>query len=95
MKSPTALNRIADLKALKSAWRGISKRNKLSHGVDNVTIKKFSSNLEGNLKSIRHDLLTGNYNFSPLRPSEITKVGSSKPRPIQIPVIRDLAVLRS
>jgi RNA-directed DNA polymerase len=95
MKSTSALHAISDLQALKTAWRAISKRNKLSRGSDKVTIKTFSSNLDSNLRAISSDLRLKKYEFSKLRPAMIAKPGSDKPRPIQVPAIRDRVVMKA
>ena len=95
MKSISALQSVSEITALQAAWRAISKRNKLSKGSDNVTIKTFSSNLDSNLRTISSELRSKTYQFSKLRPVMIAKPGSEKPRPIQIPTIRDRIVMKA
>lgn len=95
MRQLSALQSVSEVKALKDAWRQISKRNQLSRGSDNVTIKKFSSNLDENLKQISKDLREKSYRFAKLRPATVPKAGSNKGRPIQIPTIRDRVVMKA
>jgi RNA-directed DNA polymerase len=80
---------------LQAAWRAISKRNKLSKGSDNITIKAFSSSLDLNLRAISSDVRAKTYQFSKLRPATVAKPGSEKPRPIQIPTIRDRILMKA
>ncbi len=95
MSSLSALYAISEIKALQASWRAISKRNKLSRGSDNVTIKAFAFNLDLNLRAIGSELRSNTYQFSKLRPAAISKSGSHKPRPIQIPAIRDRVVMKA
>jgi RNA-directed DNA polymerase len=80
---------------LQAAWRAISKRNKLSKGSDNITIKAFSSSLDLNLRAISSEIRAKTYQFSKLRPATVAKPGSEKPRPIQIPTIRDRIIMKA
>jgi RNA-directed DNA polymerase len=95
MRSTSALQAISEISTLHAAWRAISKRNKLSKGSDNVTIKAFSANLDSNLRTIRSDLNSKKYQFSKLRPATVAKPGSDKRRPIQIPAVRDRIVMKA
>ena len=95
MRSTSALQAISEISTLHAAWRAISKRNKLSKGSDNVTIKAFSANLDSNLRAIRSDLKSNKYQFSKLRPATVAKLGSDKRRPIQIPAVRDRIVMKA
>jgi RNA-directed DNA polymerase len=95
MKPISALQIISDREKLNDAWRAISKRNKLSSGSDKITIKAFSANLDRNLRDISKDLRDKTYQFSKLRPATVAKPGSSKPRPIQIPAVKDRVVMKA
>ena len=95
MNSTSALRTISDRESLRRAWKEISKRNPLSRGLDNVTIKAFKSRLEENLSEISADLRAGTYIFNKLRAHAIKKPGSSKARPLQIASVRDRVVMKS
>ncbi len=95
MRSTSALEAISEIGSLHAAWRAISKRNKLSKGIDNVTIKAFSANLDSNLRAIGSQLRSKEYQFSKLRPATVAKPGSDKRRPIQIPAVRDRIVMKA
>jgi len=95
MRSTSALQVISEPSSLHAAWRAISKRNKLSRGSDKVTIKAFSGSLHSNLETISKELRGKTYKFSKLRPATVAKPGSDKPRPIQIPAIRDRVVMKA
>lgn len=66
------------------------KRNRGAAGVDKVSIKMFEANLEENLVALMRDLKTGKFRPRPLRRVHISKgPGSTKLRPLGIPVVRD------
>jgi RNA-directed DNA polymerase len=95
MHSASALRTISDRESLRKAWKEISKRNPLSRGLDNVTIKNFKNRLDENLLEISDELRSGRYEFSKLRAHAINKPGSHKPRPLQIASVRDRVVMKS
>lgn len=95
MNSRSALLAISDKRQLYKAWRQISKRNVLSKGSDNVTIKAFKASLDQNLSDISSELKSGQYTFQKLRAHAISKPGSSTPRPLQIASVRDRVVMKS
>jgi RNA-directed DNA polymerase len=95
MNSGSALRVISDREELRKAWREISKRNMLSKGLDNVTIRAFKNALDQNLSQISSDLRANTYAFNKLRAHAIKKPGSSKPRPLQIASVRDRVVMKS
>lgn len=66
------------------------KRNRGAAGVDKVSIKMFEANLEENLEALMRDLKAGTFRPRPLRRVHISKgPGSTKLRPLGIPVVRD------
>jgi group II intron reverse transcriptase/maturase len=72
-----------------NAFRAV-KRNRGAAGVDKVSIQMFAANLEENLARLMRDLKTGTFRPLPLRRVHIPKgPGSSKLRPLGIPVVRD------
>lgn len=72
-----------------AAFRTV-KRNRGAAGVDKVSINMFAKNLEENLACLMRDLKAGTYRPSPLRRVHISKgPGSTKLRPLGIPVVRD------
>lgn len=95
MNSGSALRVISDREQLRKAWREISKRNLLSKGLDNVTIRAFKNSLDQNLSQISAELRANTYTFNRLRAHAIRKPGSSKLRPLQIASVRDRVVMKS
>lgn len=95
MNSASALRTISDKESLRKAWREISKRNMLSKGLDNITIKAFKSRLDENLSEISADLRAQRYTFNKLRAHAIKKPGSKKARPLQIATVRDRVVMKA
>jgi RNA-directed DNA polymerase len=94
VKSSTALYTVSELKHLREAWKKLAKRKK-SKGSDGVTIEAFAADLDWNLRQISKDLRKGTYQLSSLRPSVHFKFGSPKPRPLQIPAVRDRVVMKA
>jgi hypothetical protein len=78
MNSGSALLTISDKHHLRKAWQEISKRNMLSKGSDNVTIKAFKACLDQNLFDISCELRSGRYLFQKLRAHAIAKTASSR-----------------
>jgi len=71
------------------AFRAV-KRNRGAAGVDKVSIQMFDANRNENLAALMRDLKSGKYRPLPLRRVFISKgPGSSKLRPLGIPVVRD------
>ncbi|MGH9494375.1 MAG: reverse transcriptase domain-containing protein [Candidatus Sulfotelmatobacter sp.] len=95
MNAGSALRTISDKEHLRKAWREISKRNMLSKGLDNVTIRAFKNSLDQNLSQISAELRAGHYAFGKLRAHAIKKSGTSKQRPLQIATVRDRVVMKS
>jgi group II intron reverse transcriptase/maturase len=74
---------------MRQAFQAV-KRNRGAAGVDKVSIAMFESNLEENLASLMRLLKTGRFRPRPLRRVYIPKgPGSTKLRPLGIPVVRD------
>jgi RNA-directed DNA polymerase len=94
VKSSTALHIVSDLGHLRKAWKKLAKRKK-SKGCDGVTIEAFAADLDWNLRKISKDLREGTYQLCRLRPSVHFKPGSPKPRPLQIPAVRDRVVMKA
>src|SRR5271165_2088373 len=91
----SALHQISEIEHLRKAWRAISKRNTRSKGLDDVTIASFKTHLEDHLGTISADLRSNQYVFGKLRAHAINKPGSTKKRPLQIPVVRDRVVMKA
>lgn len=74
---------------MRQAFQAV-KRNRGAAGVDRVSIQMFAANLEENLQALMRELKTGTYRPLPLRRVHIPKgPGSTKLRPLGIPVVRD------
>jgi len=69
-----------------------TKRNRGTHGVDNISIKFFGKYLEENLSRIQEELSSGTYRPQRLRRIYIPKPGTTEKRPISIPTVRDRVV---
>jgi RNA-directed DNA polymerase len=66
-----------------------------SKGLDDVTIRVFKTHLEEHLGNISAELRSDRYVFGKLRAHAIDKSGSTKKRPLQIPVVRDRVVMKA
>lgn len=76
-------------KVMRQAFQAV-KRNRGAAGVDRVSIKMFEANLEENLTALMREMKTGQFRPLPLRRVHIPKgPGSTKRRPLGIPVVRD------
>lgn len=74
---------------MRQAFQAV-KRNRGAAGVDKVSIAMFAANLEENLTALMRELKTGTFQPLPLRRVHIPKgPGSTKLRPLGIPVVRD------
>lgn len=74
---------------MRQAFQAVQ-RNRGAAGVDQVSVKLFAANLEDNLTALMRELKTGSYRPLPLRRVHIPKgPGSTKLRPLGIPVVRD------
>src|SRR5260370_19017006 len=66
------------------------KRNRGAAGVDKVSVQLFDANLEENLAALMRELKTGTFQPLPLRRDySLKRPGSTKLRPLGIPVVRD------
>lgn len=76
-------------KLMEQAFRAV-RRNRGAAGVDKVSITMFDANREENLAALMRELKTGTFRPYPLRRVYIPKgPGSTKLRPLGIPVVRD------
>ncbi len=74
---------------MRQAFQAV-KRNRGAAGVDKVSIQMFAANLDDNLMALMRELKTGTFKPLPLRRVHIPKgPGSTKLRPLGIPVVRD------
>ncbi|MBF1037579.1 MAG: hypothetical protein HXL09_02635 [Candidatus Nanosynbacter sp.] len=92
-KKTLLINRISNLRSLKTAWLEI-KKNPNSYGSDGVTIQNFEDNLDKHLKTIQTRLKAGNYHFDRLRLYLIRK-SNGEFREIKISSVQDRIVQRS
>lgn len=77
------------LPLMHKAFRSV-KRNRGAPGIDKVSVKLYEGNLEQNLDALMRELKSGSYRPLPLRRLYIPKgPGSTKLRPLGIPVVRD------
>jgi len=74
---------------MRQAFQAVQ-RNRGAAGVDKISIQLFAANLEENLAALMRELKTGTFRPLPLRRVHIPKgPGSTKLRPLGIPVVRD------
>ena len=74
---------------MRQAFQAV-KRNRGAAGVDRVSIKMFAANLEDNLTALMREMKDGSFRPLPLRRVYIDKgPGTTKKRPLGIPVVRD------
>lgn len=94
----TLLQKVQTLSNLRRAWADLNKARPLSRGLSSETILSFGTNLESNLKSLRKQLRSGIFKFSPVRAVTKTKKktsGKIKKRGLKIAEIRDRVVQRA
>lgn len=84
--------RLFSMDALHRAWR-LVRRNGPSPGSDGVTIKAFERNLDAELRRLRGEILSGNYQPQPLRRFYVKKSSGGK-RPLTIWALRDRVAQR-
>jgi len=78
-----------DSRMMHRAFRSV-KRNRGAPGIDKVRVELFGKNLDQNLDALMRELKSGTYRPLPLRRLYIPKgPGSTKKRPLGIPVVRD------
>jgi group II intron reverse transcriptase/maturase len=94
MKIERVLERVYDRRRLQEAWQQV-KRNAGAAGIDRMTVEDFDGRSEDLLELVHEKLKSGTYRFKPARRVLIPKAGSSKMRPLGIPVVLDRIVGQS
>lgn len=84
------LARLLDRRMLGEAFRGL--KRKAAPGIDGVSHAEYAANLEENLLALESRLKDGKYRARPVRRRWIAKAGSTKMRPLGIPVLEDKIV---
>jgi group II intron reverse transcriptase/maturase len=84
------LARLLDRRMLGEAFRRL--KRKAAPGIDGVDHAEYAKNLEENLLALESRLKEGKYRALPVRRRWIAKAGSSKMRPLGIPVLEDKIV---
>ena len=84
------LARLLDRQMLGEAFRRL--KRKAAPGIDGVTHGDYAENLEENLLELESRLKLGTYRAQPVKRRWIAKAGSSKMRPLGIPVLEDKIV---
>ena len=88
IKVHSLTGRITD-RLMRQAFQAV-KRNRGAAGVDRVSINMFEANLEDNLAALMREMKDRSFRPLPLRRVHIPKgPGSTKLRPLGIPVVRD------
>lgn len=85
-----SLARLLDRQMLGEAFRRL--KRKAAPGIDGVTHAEYAENLDENLLALESRLKEGKYRARPVRRRWIAKAGSSKMRPLGIPVLEDKIV---
>jgi RNA-directed DNA polymerase len=84
------LARLLDRQLLGEAFRRL--KRKAAPGIDGVVHAEYAKNLEENLLALESRLKEGIYRARPVKRRWIAKAGSSKMRPLGIPVLEDKIV---
>jgi group II intron reverse transcriptase/maturase len=85
-----SLARLLDQQMLGEAFRSLKRR--AAPGIDGVTYGEYAENLDENLLRLVTRLKQGTYRARPVKRRWIAKPGSSKMRPLGIPVLEDKIV---
>lgn len=94
VKVENIMERVFEPRRLYQAWHQV-KNNAGAAGIDKMTVDEFERR-EGELLAFIHKRLkAGTYRFKPARRVEIPKPGSSKTRPLGIPVVMDRVISQS
>jgi len=93
-KMTNVMEMVYDPRRLNEAWRRV-KKNDGSAGIDNVTIKDFKDRSKILAPIVSKKLKAGTYRFKPAKRVFIPKEGTSKMRPLGIPVVMDRIVSHS
>ena len=84
------LARLLDREMLEESFGSL--KRKAAPGIDGVSWAEYAGNLEGNLTDLLERLRTGRYRARSVKRPWIAKAGSSKLRPLGIPVMEDKIV---
>ena len=84
------LARLLDRQMLGEAFSRL--KRKAAPGIDGVTRDEYAKNLDENLLALESRLKEGSYRAQPVKRRWIAKAGSSKLRPLGIPVLEDKIV---
>ena len=85
-----SLARLLDRQMLGEAFRRLKRR--AAPGIDGVTHGEYAENLDENLLALESRLEDGSYRALPVKRRWIAKAGSTKMRPLGIPVLEDKIV---
>jgi RNA-directed DNA polymerase len=90
------LKRLVTKEQLRKTWSDFwpNAKNQTSSGVDDITPRQFSKNLEVHLNRIYEELRSGKYKFSALYGHPVPKKDAKKKRIICIPTVSDRLVQR-
>jgi retron-type reverse transcriptase len=88
------IERVYEPGRLHEAWQQV-RRNAGAAGIDQMTVEMFERREDELLALIHEKLKAGTYRFKPARRVLIPKEGSSKMRPLGIPVVMDRIVSQS
>lgn len=91
MKEENVIEKVYDPERLYVAWQQVRK-NAGSAGIDRMSVKNFEGRIEELAPVITRKLKEGIYRFKPARRVFIPKDGTSKKRPLGIPVVMDRIV---
>ena len=94
MKVTNVMERVYDPKRLSEAWRQV-KRNAGAAGIDKMTVDEFQKRGVELGPLVSRQLKEGTYRFKPAKRVYIPKPGTTKKRPLGIPVVMDRIVSQS
>lgn len=93
-KEHNVLERVYEPGRLNQAWQQV-RRNAGAAGIDQMTVEMFDRRQDELLTVIHGKLKAGTYRFKPAKRTLIPKQGTSKMRPLGIPVVMDRIVSQS
>ncbi len=94
VKEYNVLERVYEPGRLYEAWQQV-RHNAGAAGIDRMTVEMFERRQDELLALIHEKLKAGVYRFKPARRTLIPKEGTSKMRPLGIPVVMDRIVSQS
>jgi retron-type reverse transcriptase len=94
MRACESFGKEFSVKSLRSSFQ-LEVKEKLTVGIDRVTVAKFEENLDQNLKTISRKILKSTYHFTNYSQLLISKEVEKLPQELCVPTVRDKLVLKA